>query len=111
MAASVFTLCIPPTLYVCVYVQMTRVVLPGMEARKRGVIVNISSGARDILPPLDCVYGATKVSYFVHCIIIIMCHTNYSACFCSRRLWWLFLTAYGRNMPLEESMCKYVHVQ
>ena len=45
----------------CVSVQMTRIVLPGMEARKRGVIVNLSSAAYELLPPLLTVYSATKV--------------------------------------------------
>lgn len=43
--------------------QMTRLVLPGMKARKRGAIVNIGSAVATIAPlgPLYTVYAATKV--------------------------------------------------
>ena len=41
---------------------MTRTVLPGMLARKRGAIINIGSAAATVLPsePLYAVYAATK---------------------------------------------------
>lgn len=39
---------------------MTRLVLPGMKARKRGAIVNISSAAGVITDPLYAVYSGTK---------------------------------------------------
>ena len=42
---------------------MTRLVLPGMKARKRCAIVNIGSAVATIAPsgPLYTVYAATKV--------------------------------------------------
>lgn len=42
---------------------MTRLVLPGMKARKRGAIVNIGSAVATIAPcgPFYAVYAATKV--------------------------------------------------
>lgn len=43
-------------------VAMTKIVLPQMLARKRGAIVNISSGASLHPFPLSTVYSATKVS-------------------------------------------------
>ena len=41
---------------------MTRLVLPGMKARKRGAIVNIGSAAATVAPsgPLYAVYAGTK---------------------------------------------------
>lgn len=42
--------------------QMIQVVLPGMKARKRGCVINISSGVSAFLPacPLLSVYAASK---------------------------------------------------
>ena len=45
----------------CLHVQMTRIVLPGMEARKRGIIVNLSSALQDVAFPTLILYAATKV--------------------------------------------------
>lgn len=41
---------------------MTKVVLPGMQKRKRGAIVNVSSSAELQPMPLLAVYAATKVN-------------------------------------------------
>ncbi|XP_036601607.1 very-long-chain 3-oxoacyl-CoA reductase-B-like [Trichosurus vulpecula] len=41
-------------------VQMTRIILPQMAARGRGVIINISSGAGNQPTPFLALYGATK---------------------------------------------------
>eukprot|EP01147_Barroeca_monosierra_P010179 gene10179-2338_t len=40
--------------------EMTRIVLPGMEERKRGAIINVSSGSGTLPTPLLTVYSATK---------------------------------------------------
>ncbi|KAK7072530.1 hypothetical protein SK128_028240 [Halocaridina rubra] len=40
--------------------RMTQIVLPGMEERKRGLVINISSLSSIIPAPLLAVYGATK---------------------------------------------------
>ncbi|XP_068223698.1 very-long-chain 3-oxoacyl-CoA reductase [Palaemon carinicauda] len=40
--------------------KMTRIVLPGMEERKRGLVINLSSLSSIIPAPLLAVYGATK---------------------------------------------------
>lgn len=40
---------------------MTKIVLPGMQERKRGAIVNVSSSAELQPMPLMTVYAATKV--------------------------------------------------
>lgn len=40
---------------------MSRVVLPGMEERKRGLIINVASLSATIPAPLLAVYAATKV--------------------------------------------------
>ncbi|XP_018614457.1 17-beta-hydroxysteroid dehydrogenase type 3 [Scleropages formosus] len=41
--------------------EMCRVVLPGMEKRKRGLILNISSGVAYVPWPMYSIYGASKV--------------------------------------------------
>lgn len=41
---------------------MTKLVLPGMQERKRGAIVNVSSSAELQPMPLLAVYAATKVT-------------------------------------------------
>ncbi|BET03311.1 short chain dehydrogenase [Nesidiocoris tenuis] len=41
-------------------VQMTRILLPGMMERRRGLVVNVSSGFSTIPAPLLVMYGATK---------------------------------------------------
>lgn len=43
--------------------RMTRLVLPQMIERKRGVIVNIGSISSAFSTPLATIYGATKVIY------------------------------------------------
>ena len=48
--------------------QMSKLVLPKMLKKKRGVIVNISSSAGDAIPPMLVVYGATKVTFIIHYI-------------------------------------------
>lgn len=40
---------------------MTRIVLPGMVERRRGLVINLSSLSSTIPAPLLAVYGATKV--------------------------------------------------
>lgn len=40
---------------------MTKLVLPGMQKRKRGAIVNVSSSAELQPMPLMAIYAATKV--------------------------------------------------
>jgi len=47
---------------------MTKLVLPGMQKRKRGAIVNVSSSAELQPMPLLAVYAATKVAIWVHLI-------------------------------------------
>ena len=46
-------------------VQMTSLVLPGMVARKKGVILNIASAAGKSPMPLLTLYSATKVEMTV----------------------------------------------
>lgn len=43
--------------------QLTKLVLPGMKERRRGVVINIGSGIATACPsgPLLTVYAATKV--------------------------------------------------
>ena len=41
---------------------MTKVVLPGMLEKKKGVIVNLSSCVSGIMPPMLTGYAATKVT-------------------------------------------------
>lgn len=41
--------------------QMTRIILPGMAARKRGAIVNMSSGSKLVPLPLMNMYAASKI--------------------------------------------------
>ena len=42
---------------------MTKLVLPKMLEKKRGVIVNLSSSSGTLDPPMLMCYGATKVFY------------------------------------------------
>ncbi|KAE8620461.1 hypothetical protein XENTR_v10010263 [Xenopus tropicalis] len=55
--------------------QMTRIVLPGMLKKKKGLIINISSEAGSHPFPMVAVYSSTKVfvDYFSRCL-----HTEYS---------------------------------
>ena len=41
---------------------MTKVVLPGMLEKRRGIIVNLSSCISGIMPPMLTGYAATKVT-------------------------------------------------
>ena len=43
---------------------MTKVVLPKLLEKKGGVIVNLSSSAAELNPPIFSVYNATKVTIF-----------------------------------------------
>ena len=43
---------------------MTKVVLPKFLEKKGGVIVNLSSSAAELNPPMFSVYNATKVTIF-----------------------------------------------
>ncbi|TMW56872.1 hypothetical protein Poli38472_006882 [Pythium oligandrum] len=64
---------------------MTKLVLPGMAQRKRGVIVNLSSGSARLCVPLLSEYSATKrfIEQFSLCLadeyksknVHIQCHT------------------------------------
>nr|CCA17890.1 estradiol 17betadehydrogenase putative [Albugo laibachii Nc14] len=49
---------------------MTKLVLPGMTTRKRGVILNLSSGSASLCVPLLSVYAATK-SYMEHLTVCL----------------------------------------
>lgn len=42
---------------------MSHIVLPEMEKKKKGLIVNVSSAAGDYPTPLLSIYSATKVSF------------------------------------------------
>ena len=42
---------------------MTKVVLPKFLEKKGGVIVNLSSSAAELNPPMFSVYSATKVTF------------------------------------------------
>ena len=42
---------------------MTKVVLPTFLEKKGGVIVNLSSSAAELNPPMFSVYNATKVTF------------------------------------------------
>ena len=42
---------------------MTKVVLPKLLEKKGGVIVNLSSSAAELNPPIFSVYNATKVTF------------------------------------------------
>ena len=42
---------------------MTKVVLPKLLEKKGGVIVNLSSSAAELNPPMFSVYNATKVTF------------------------------------------------
>lgn len=46
---------------------MTKLVLPGMQKRNRGAIVNVSSSAELQPMPLMAVYAATKVGTYETC--------------------------------------------
>ncbi len=42
---------------------MSRMILPGMALKKRGVVINVSSSASTTSMPLLTVYSASKVAY------------------------------------------------
>ena len=42
---------------------MTKLILPKMMEKQRGIVVNISSSAGAMNMPMHTVYSATKVSY------------------------------------------------
>jgi 17beta-estradiol 17-dehydrogenase / very-long-chain 3-oxoacyl-CoA reductase len=44
---------------------MCQIVMPGMVKRKKGIVINISSGLGAIPAPQLAVYGATKVYLFI----------------------------------------------
>lgn len=44
--------------------RMSRIVIPAMVKRGKGVVINIGSASSIIPSPLLCVYGATKVCGF-----------------------------------------------
>lgn len=46
-------------------IQMTALILPQMVERKKGVVINIASGAGVIPNPLLTVYSATKVNILI----------------------------------------------
>lgn len=46
---------------VCAVTMMTRLIVNDMKQRKKGVIVNVSSGTHLQPAPYACVYAATKV--------------------------------------------------
>ena len=50
--------------------KMTKIVLPGMAERKRGAILNISSGSALTPTPLLTLYSATKVILKTYGIVI-----------------------------------------
>lgn len=52
------------------YVQMTKLLLPKMLEKQRGIVVNISSSAGTMNMPMHIVYSATKVG------------TNLTNCWC-----------------------------
>ena len=80
---------------------MTRVVLPGMEERRRGLIVNVSSASQDH----DCVmltaYRSTKV-----CIVYSSCWVDFVPF--ARCLSVLFPVDYTRSMLVKASLYRYV---
>ena len=43
---------------------MTKMLLPKLLEKKKGVIVNLSSSAAELCPPMFTVYVATKVTFF-----------------------------------------------
>ena len=45
---------------------MTKLLIPKMLEKKRGVIVNLSSGAGQMAAPMVIVYSATKVTFVKH---------------------------------------------
>uniref|UniRef100_A0A8C9X0Y5 Hydroxysteroid (17-beta) dehydrogenase 3 n=1 Tax=Sander lucioperca TaxID=283035 RepID=A0A8C9X0Y5_SANLU len=47
--------------FIFLFPQMCKIILPGMENREKGVIVNISSGVASIPFPLYTLYAASKV--------------------------------------------------
>ena len=60
---------------------MTKVVLPKLLEKKGGVIVNLSSSAAELNPPMFSVYNATKVTFRILSWFTLMQHLHclYSA--------------------------------
>ena len=57
---------------------MTKVVLPGMLEKKKGIIVNLSSCVSGIMPPMLTGYAATKVTKLkIHLKIALLISNNY----------------------------------
>ena len=52
---------IPTCMSWCYNPQMTKLLLPKLLVKKRGLIVNISSSSSRIIPPMLMCYAATKV--------------------------------------------------
>ena len=59
-------------------IQMTKILLPKMLEKKRGIVVNISSSGGAINIPMLIVYSATKVSYLCDMHIIRTARKNVS---------------------------------
>ncbi|XP_058451276.1 very-long-chain 3-oxoacyl-CoA reductase-like [Malaya genurostris] len=86
---------------------LTRMVLPGMKARRRGIVVNIGSTSGLVPLAFMAAYGATK-SYMsslsqalqeelrgtgVECQLVTpaMVHTNLSQAFCTKMPWYVVI--------------------
>ncbi|XP_053690807.1 inactive hydroxysteroid dehydrogenase-like protein 1 [Sabethes cyaneus] len=86
---------------------MTRIVLPGMKARRKGIVINIASTSATVPSPYMAAYGATK-SFMnslslalqeelrgsgVECQLVTpaMVKTNLSATFYDKMPWYVFV--------------------
>lgn len=73
------------TIHVTSVNRMTLLVLPGMEERGRGIIINVSSLAVALPAPLRTLYAATKVMHAAN-----ICFTELTLPLC-----WLLLMSSG----------------